>query len=162
MRTLWNSLTTGVCSFFEECPRKLNLPSLCSLLESTITANENNLKYSSDHVMRGPGYCNMLRRMSQLLTSTSNRPLIHQMHAWTTAKEHLIEVADKFLWYSYEMIRLLVLIHTLPGRCDATSRLLHARERQGITTRGTARIHFQPLRHCSVPGSVISLPCRIA
>ncbi|KAI1709572.1 brefeldin A-inhibited guanine nucleotide-exchange protein 3 [Ditylenchus destructor] len=109
MGKVLDELLLEIDSFFEKAPAKLSLPSLCTLLEALITANENNLKYSD--VSSPPASlittsCIFLQRMNQLVCGVKDRHLIHLMRTWTSVKDHLVE--SSFAKFPDEVSRLAV------------------------------------------------------
>ncbi|KAI1709590.1 hypothetical protein Ddc_13841 [Ditylenchus destructor] len=104
MGKVLDELLLEIDSFFEKAPAKLSLPSLCTLLEALITANENNLKYSNislPPVSLITTLCIFLQRMNQLVCGVKDR---HLMRTWTSVKDHLVEVCNYFWKINFDYL----------------------------------------------------------
>lgn len=73
----------------------MNLPSICTLLTTLITTNEDNLKYSGQipaSTFSRITSCVLLQRIAQLVCGIKDRDFMHSIKVWSCVKDHLTEV----------------------------------------------------------------------
>jgi hypothetical protein len=87
-------------SFFEDAPKILNLPSICTLLSAMCTADEDNLRNIEGSNVKVVSEVYVpscaLPRVARLVGgNVQRRPLVHRLRIWGTVKDHYVEVIFK-------------------------------------------------------------------
>ncbi|KAE9418689.1 hypothetical protein Angca_003212, partial [Angiostrongylus cantonensis] len=87
-------LIAKVDRFYSKVGHELNLRSLRELCMAVTSASENRIFYSGRKAAVLTPSTNLLTRVSDILSSLGNRPLVHQMLVWPIVCSHFVHVAS--------------------------------------------------------------------
>ncbi|VDM57039.1 unnamed protein product [Angiostrongylus costaricensis] len=88
-------LIAKVDRFYSKVGHELNLRSLRELCLAVTSASENRIFYSGRKAAVLTPTTNLLTRVSDILSSLGNRPLVHQMLVWPIVCSHFVHVPNQ-------------------------------------------------------------------
>ncbi|CAB3408131.1 unnamed protein product [Caenorhabditis bovis] len=96
-----HSLNRAICvliakvdRFYSHVCRELCLPALFDLCVAIISSSENRIFYSSQKSTQLTAPVLLLTRISDIISTLSHRPLIHQMFIWPLVSSHFVKVCQ--------------------------------------------------------------------
>ncbi|CAD6184756.1 unnamed protein product [Caenorhabditis auriculariae] len=87
-------LIAKVDRFYSKVPRELCLPALRDLCICLVSSSENRVFYSDQKQSILTPTVNLLSRISEVISTLSHRPLVHQMFIWPVISTHFVQVCE--------------------------------------------------------------------